>query len=396
MFDRHYALPMRTYDNVGQDQFRSDVRDWLRKHAPRDEPATRDLAAIKEYYTSWQRQQYEAGWAGLGWPAEYGGSGRTAAEQLIWHEEVARAGAPQAGVCFVGLNNVGPAIMLCGTDEQKARYLRRILSGDEVWCQGFSEPEAGSDLASLRTRGEIHGDKIIVRGQKVWTSYAWAADFQQLLIRTNPDVPKRQGITALICPLDVPGIQVRPIETMAGDLDFCEVFYDDVELPLENVLGEVDRGWQVVTTTLAFERGSAFTAEQIALTAMVEDLVTRVRTGTDVSDASCLARELAEIRADAAALRAMTYLGVSRVMGQGQPGPEGSYLRLSVAELMQRVTRLAMDIGGAEALRWTEPARFRRNWSNDYLWSFSRTISAGTKDIQRNIIGERVLGLPRA
>jgi alkylation response protein AidB-like acyl-CoA dehydrogenase len=374
-------------------RFRLAARDWLQANVPGDEPDPADLPGLRRYFTRWQRHQFDAGWAGLTWPKAFGGQELAAAELLIWHEEVARAGAPPAGVCFVGLNNVGPAIMICGTDEQKRRYLPPILRGDEVWCQGFSEPDAGSDLASLRTRGEIRGDRVVVNGQKVWTSYAWAAQFQQLLVRTSPDAPRRHGITALICPLDLPGVEIRPIETMAGDLDFCEVFFSDVEVPIDNVLGAVNEGWQVVGTTFAFERGSAFTAEQISLSRMVDQLVERARSRTTPGD---LSYRLAQLRADVAALRSMTHLSAARSARTGEPGPEGSYLRLGVAELMQQATQLAMELGGPEALIWTEPQRFRGNWSNDYLWSFSRTISAGTKDIQRNIIGERVLGLPRS
>jgi alkylation response protein AidB-like acyl-CoA dehydrogenase len=258
----------------------------------------------------------------------------------------------------------------------------------------------GPGLSPLPWR--VSRGPVVVNGQKIWTSYASVADFQQLLVRTDPHAPRHHGISCIICPMDTPGVTVRPIETMAGDYDFCEVFYDDVEISVNNVIGEINGGWRVVAMTFAFERGTAFTAEQLALSRMVEQLIelaaTRRSPDLDVTGLAdhALARDLARLRADVAALRSMTYMGMSRAMRSGPPGPEGSYLRLVVGELMQRTTRLAMDLLGADSLLWTEPRRFSGRWTNDYLWSPSRTISGGTKDIQRNIIGERVLGLPRS
>ncbi|HEX3460194.1 MAG TPA: acyl-CoA dehydrogenase family protein [Acidimicrobiales bacterium] len=385
-----------------QDDFRQEVRTWLHENVPRDEPPYGDFAAMREFDTAWQRRQFEGGWAGIGWPKEYGGRGLSVIEQLVWFEEYARAGAPYIRTCFVGINHGGPTLILRGTEEQKRRHLPPILRGDEVWCQGFSEPDAGSDLASLRTRAVVDGDHLIVNGQKIWTSYAWAAQYQELLVRTDPDAPRHKGITWVICPMDLPGIEVRPIETMAGDVDFCEVFYTDVAIPLANIVGEMNQGWDVAMTTLSFERGTGFMAEQVALSEMIDELIELARArpapggGGSALDDEEFARRLATLRCEVTALRAMTYLGVSRNLRRGQPGVEGSFLRLSVGEVMQRICQLAMDILGVDGLRWTEPARHRGNWSNDYLYSFSRTISAGTKDIQRNIIGERLLGLPRA
>jgi alkylation response protein AidB-like acyl-CoA dehydrogenase len=385
-----------------QQEFRQEVRQWLHENVPRDTSSHHDFAEMRAFDTAWQRRQFEGGWAGIAWPTEYGGRGLSPVEQLIWYEEYAKAGAPYIRTCFVGINHGGPTLIMRGTEEQKKRYLPPILRGEEVWCQGFSEPDAGSDLANLRTRGVVDGERIIVNGQKIWTSYAWAAEFQELLIRTNPEVPRHRGISWVICPMGLPGIDVRPIETMAGDVDFCEVFYDNVEVPLENVVGGLDNGWDVAMTTLSFERGTAFMAEQVALAEMVEKLIEMAKSRPApggrrpaIHDEE-FARRLGTLRAEVAALRAMTYLGVSRNIRRGQPGVEGSFLRLSVGELMQRISQLAMDLLGIDGLAWTEPARHRGHWSNDYLYSFSRTISAGTKDIQRNIIGERLLGLPRA
>jgi alkylation response protein AidB-like acyl-CoA dehydrogenase len=384
-----------------QDEFRSHVRDWLTHHVPQELQPYGDQAEMARFDVAWQRRLSDAGWAGISWPKEYGGRGLTMVEQLIWFEEYARAGAPDIGSLFVGLNHAGPTLIMRGTEEQKRRHLPRILSGDELWCQGFSEPDAGSDLASLRTRGVIDGDEIVVTGQKIWTSYAEVASFQELLVRTDPNAPKHHGLTWLICPMDSPGLEVLTIETMDGGAAFCEVFYDEVRVPITNVVGAVNEGWQVAMTTLSFERGTGFMAEQAALAEMVDRLVeiARVRelgwSGRLAIDDDEVLRRLATAKAEVAALRSMTYLVASRTAQAAQPGPDASFLRLSVGELMQQISRLAMDLMGIDGLRWTAPARHADHWSNDYLYSFSRTISAGTKDIQRNIIGERLLGLPR-
>jgi alkylation response protein AidB-like acyl-CoA dehydrogenase len=385
-----------------QDDLRQEVRTWLEENVPREGGESGDFATMRAFDTKWQRTQYDGGWAGIGWPKEYGGRGLSAVEQLIWFEEYVRAHAPYIRCCFTGINHGGPTLIMRGNEEQKQAHLQAILRGDEVWCQGFSEPEAGSDLASLRTRGVVDGDRLIINGQKVWTSYAWAAEYQELLVRTDPEAPKHKGITWVICPMDTPGIEVRPIQTMAGDEDFCEVFYTDVEVPLSNVVGGLNNGWDVAMTTLSFERGTGFMAESVALARMVDELVElaglRRVPGTRhlAIDDDEFTHRLGVLRAEVAALRSMTLLGVSRNARQSQPGVEGSFLRLSVGEIMQRICQLAMEMLGLKGLEWTAPERHQSLWSNDYLWSFSRTISAGTKDIQRNIIGERLLGLPRS
>jgi alkylation response protein AidB-like acyl-CoA dehydrogenase len=386
---------------AAQIEFREEVSTWLRENIPAEPPPHGDFQEMVAYDMAWQRRQFEDGWAGISWPKEHGGRGLSAVEQLIWFEEYARANAPTGRTNFVGVSHAGPTLINRGTEAQKSAHLPRILSGGEIWCQGFSEPGAGSDLASLRTRGVIDGDKVVVNGQKLWTSFAWAAQFQELLIRTDPDAPRHKGITWIICDMSTPGITVRPIKTMAGDADFCEVFYDDVEIPLANVVGEVNDGWNVAMTTLSFERGTAFMSEQVALSAAVDRLVGIARQRRAFGSSKLLIEDdefrqrLATLRAEVFALRSMTYLGIARNMRREQPGPEGSFLRLSVGETMQRIAALAMEMLGADSLIATAPIRRRGNWSNDYLYSFSRTISAGTKDIQRNLIGERILGLPR-
>ncbi|MFJ8816317.1 acyl-CoA dehydrogenase family protein [Amycolatopsis thermoflava] len=383
-----------------QAEFRDEVRTWLAENAPGETRPHLDAAAMREYDLAWQRTQWEGGWAGIAWPERYGGRGLTLVQQLIWYEEYARAGLPSVDACFVGLNHAGPTLITTATDEQKQFHLPRILRGEDVWCQGFSEPGAGSDLASLSTRAELDGDTYVVSGQKIWTSFAMIADYQELLVRTSHGESKHRGITWLICDMRSPGIEVRPIETIEGGAEFCEVFYDEVRVPVSHVVGQPDEGWRVAMSTLSFERGTAYTASQVRLAELVENLVGLAgeRTGADGRPAIAdeeIARRLATARAEVAALRAMTYAGICRNLTTAQPGPEGSMLKLYYAEIAKRVARLAMDILGADGVRATSRWDRPFGWSGNYLYSFSASIGGGTSEIQRNIIGDRVLGLPR-
>jgi alkylation response protein AidB-like acyl-CoA dehydrogenase len=380
--------------------FRERARTWLAEHSPGEAP-TDDPAASQEFELAWQAEQFKAGWAGVSWPVEYGGLGLSLAEQLIWYEEYALAGAPPPRACFVGLRHAGPTLILRGSPEQKAEHLPKILRGELTWCQGFSEPGAGSDLAGLQTRARIDGDELVVSGQKIWTSYADVATFQELLVRTNPGAPRHRGITWVICDMQSPGIDVRPIRTLAGVSEFCEVFYDDVRIPLSNVVGELNDGWSVAMSTLSFERGTAFMAEQVGLETKVSELIALADDviGPDGRRSALeddqIARRLGRARAEVSALRAMTLAGVSRSAGQPQPGPEASMIRVMFGELEQRIAKLAVDIVGVDGAGVAKLPPRRRSWTDEYLWSFQATIAAGSKDIQRNIIGERVLGLPR-
>lgn len=357
---------------------------------------------MRDFDTAWQRTQWEGGWAGINWPVEFGGRGLSLLQQVVWYEEYTRFGFGGVDCCFVGLNHGGPTLIVRGTDEQKARHLPAILRGDEVWAQGFSEPEAGSDLAALQTRAEVDGDELVVTGQKVWTSFADVADVQELLVRTNRDESKHKGITWVICDLRSPGIEIRPIRTIDGDAHFAEVFYDEVRIPLRNVVGSIDDGWSVAMSTLSFERGTAFTGSQVKLSETVERLIelARERVGPDgrrpaIADDE-IATRLATARAEVAALRAMTYAGVSRNSRQAMPGPEGSILKLFYAELGQRVMRLAAELLGPDLLRLDHPdAEGAIDWRHDYLGSYAYSIAGGTSEIMKNIIGERLLGLPR-
>ena len=365
--------------------FRAEARAWLRcnvptDHSPEDGPASRDHAL------AWQKRQYDGGWAGLLWPTTFGGLGLSAEEQIVWFEEYALADAPSThNACFVGNNHAGPTLIACGTEEQKAYHLPKILSGEVIWCQGFSEPGAGSDLAGLRTRGRIEGDEIVIDGHKIWSSYADIADWQELLIRTDPDARPHAGLSWVICPMDAPGVTIRPIRTIAGPRKFAEVFYDNVRIPLTNVVGGLNNGWQTAMSTLGFERGTASLALQIRLVLKVEELVAACP-----PDRPVLRARLARLRAEAAAMRAMTYRFAIDA-ASGVPGPEGSMIRLHFAELSQKVGEAAIDLYGIDA---PEVLAFH-GWAYDYLDAFSETIAGGAAEIQRNIIGERVLGLPK-
>ncbi len=379
------------------DEFRDEVRTWLADNAPRGRRPPVGATA-RDFDSAWQRVQFDGGWAGISWPVDYGGRGLSLAQQLIWYEEYARTGLPVIDSRFVGLSHAGPTLIARARDDQKASHLPAILRGDSIWCQGFSEPEAGSDLASLRTRGEIDGDELVVTGQKIWTSFGDVADWQELLVRTNRDAPKHKGITWVMCDMHSPGIDVRPIPTMDGRADFAEVFYDEVRIPLTNVVGDVDDGWSVAMSTLSFERGSAFTLNQVALATRVEDLIDLARSrigpgGRPLLADEELARDLARARADVASLRAMTYVAVSRNARTAMPGPEGSMLKLHWSDLSKHIHRLAIDVLGPAALELDDHGD--AEWVERYLVSFSDSIGGGTSEIQRNIIAERVMGLPR-
>ena len=367
------------------DAFRAEARAWLRAnvptdHSPEDGPSSRD------YVLAWQKRQYEGGWAGLLWPIDYGGKGLSAEEQIVWFEEYALAGAPSThNACFVGNNHAGPTLIACGTEEQKTFHLPRILSGEVIWCQGFSEPGAGSDLAGLRTRGRIEGDEIVIDGHKIWSSYADIADWQELLIRTDPDAKPHAGLSWVICPMDAPGVTVRPIRTIAGPRKFAEVFYDAVRIPLSNVVGGLNNGWKTAMSTLGFERGTASLALQIRLVLKVEELLAVCPAGRPA-----LRHRLTLLRAEAAAMRAMTYRFAIDA-SSGVPGPEGSMIRLHFAELSKKVGEAAIDLYGIDG---PEVLAFH-GWAYDYLDAFSETIAGGAAEIQRNIVGERVLGLPK-
>ncbi|MGZ4121522.1 MAG: acyl-CoA dehydrogenase family protein [Actinomycetota bacterium] len=381
------------------ERFRAEVRAWLADALPKlpAKPEPHDWDARRAYDTTWQRMLHDAGYAGINWPEGYGGRGASPTEHLIFLEETERAGAPYVGVNFVGLLHAGPTLIAEGAPEQKARHLPKILRGEEVWCQGFSEPGAGSDLASLQTRAVLDGDHYVVNGQKIWTSFAHVADFGELLVRTDPNAPKHKGITWLILPMDAPGIEVRPLRTIAGSSEFSEVFFTDVRIPVENRVGAENDGWRVAMVTFSFERGTAFVGELLHSMRLVENLAQLARkiprgNGTAWDDAG-VRHALGKITAELDALWHLTKKTITEAERTGVPGVGGSVFKLSYSEARHVLGDLAMEILGPAAFATEdgETADHIRGW----IHAMSMSIAAGTSQIQRNIVGERVLGLPK-
>jgi alkylation response protein AidB-like acyl-CoA dehydrogenase len=340
---------------------------------------------------AWRKKQHAAGWAGLAWPKAYGGRGLSLIEQLIWFEEYAAAGGPEIGAFYVAVNHGGPTLIALGTEEQKSFHLPRILSADSVWCQGFSEPGAGSDLAGLRCKGVVDGDHLVVTGQKIWTTGAQHADYQELLIRTEPGSQRHKGLTWVICDMRSAGITVRPIRCMDGTAHFCEVFYDDVRIPLSNVVGGLHNGWATAMATLGFERGTGMLADQIELARTVDRLIALARKTGQIADGA-IRSDLAEVRADVMALHALGYATISRASREAVPGAEAAMAALALAETIQKVQRLGLKLTGVAGLeRPADPRSLQIQYLNGFMW----TIAGGTSEVRRNIIGERVLGLPK-
>lgn len=373
--------------------FRAVLREWLATTLPQlgDPPAQNDWPARRRYDTGWQRRLFEAGYAGLSWPKQYGGQDAPPSQQLIFLEETTRAKAPYVGANFVGTLHAGPTLISEGTEEQKRRYLPPILRGDEVWCQGFSEPEAGSDLAALRTRAVRDGDDYVVTGRKIWSSFAQIADHGELLVRTDPDVKKQAGITWLILPMDSPGIEIRPIHNLLGSTEFNEMFLDDVRIPVANRVGAEDDGWRITQVTFAFERGTSFVSELVDARRLAEDLA------ASVPEDAALRRELGHVVAELDALWALTKRNVSEAARTGAPGAGGLVMKLAYSEVRQRLGELSLRILDRAGLAVSDDVRpGAAELVEERLRTLSLTIAAGTSEIQRNLIGERLLGLPRA
>jgi alkylation response protein AidB-like acyl-CoA dehydrogenase len=395
---------VRLRETAEERAFRHELREWLDEVLPKLPPAPpfEDWTAKRAYDTGWQRRLYDAGYAGISWPVEYGGRGATPSEELIFLDETERAGAPYVGCNFVSTLHAGPTIAAEGTPEQRARYLPPILRGENVWCQGFSEPEAGSDLASLRTRGVRDGDHYVVTGQKIWTSHAQVADYCELLVRTDPDAQKHRGITWMIMPMDSPGIEVRPMRTLTGESEFSEMFLDEVRIPVENVVGAENDGWRVAMVTFGFERGTAFVSELLGSMRLVADLVDIARKtaradGTAWDDAG-VRRELAVVAAELDAEWALTKRNVSRAARHGNPGVGGSVFKLAYHETRERLGEVALRILGRARLALDDPTGVSArhlDHVHQRLYALSLSIAAGTAQVQRNIVGERLLGLPR-
>jgi alkylation response protein AidB-like acyl-CoA dehydrogenase len=383
-------------DTPDEAAFRKELRAWIADNLPdgwRDRPPTSgrmDESVSRE----WSKKLYEAGYAGLTWPKEFGGQGAPYTHQAIFLEESARAETPEH-IGIIGLGMAGPTIIAHGTDEQKSAHLSRTLSGDEVWCQGFSEPGSGSDLASLRTKAEDAGDHYVVSGQKVWSSFAHIADYCILVVRTDPNAPKHKGITYLLVDMHSDGVEVRPLVQITGDPEFNEIFFTDVKVPKTNVVGEANAGWSVAMTTLLHERGTlgfALTARLEVLVGKLIALAGELGAAGDPLIRDRVAQQWIELQA----LKFTNYRALTTLMKTGVPGPEGSIAKLHWSESNQRLGKLALDILGVRAQLDGEDSDWFGFWQYQQLRSRGNTIEAGTSEILRNIVAERVLGLPRS
>lgn len=387
-----------------QEAFRAEVQSWLQANLspdlcvddPRDERIAPDRPTF-ERRREWQRTMYAAGWVGIAWPQQYGGRGAGLIEQVIFDEEYTRAHAPVLPG-YSGIALCGPTLAQWGTGEQKQRFLPRILNGDDIWCQGYSEPGAGSDLAGLQTRAVDMGDFFIVNGQKVWTSGAQYADWMFMLVRTDPNAPKHNGISYLLVDMKTPGITVRPLVLMNGHEHFNEVFFEDVRVPKGNLVGPQNEGWKVAVTTLMFERTFAGGGNYID---QVRRLVTLAKQipidGRPAWEQSWVRQKLAQLVIECESLKYTRLRGLTRQLKGLPPGPEGSMLKLCGSELGVRIAQFASELLGTNAIV-TDPMEFvpdAPRWFNRVLSARQYTIAGGTSEIQRNIMGERVLGLPK-
>jgi alkylation response protein AidB-like acyl-CoA dehydrogenase len=371
--------------NDQETAFRDELRTWLAANDPGSPPS--DEAADYQWRRDWQRKLADNGWAGVHWPVEYGGRGATMTQSAIFFEELGKARAPlPANV--LGLLLGGPTLMIWGTDEQKERYLPPILTAEEIWCQGFSEPEAGSDLASLKTRAVKEGDDWVVTGQKVWTSGAQYSKWCMLVARTDSDVPKHKGLTYFLMDMEQDEVQVRPLRQITGEAEFNELFLEGARIPDANVIGGVGNGWKVALTTLMNERAGLAFFLQVRLRQMLDELIGEAAQ-RGLLDDDVVADKLGELHVKAEVLRLTAYRGLTAIEKYGQPGPEGSLTKWMWSETNQQLTQLAADLLGPEAL--TAGTR----WSYELLRARGNTIEGGTTEILKNIVAERVLGLPR-
>jgi alkylation response protein AidB-like acyl-CoA dehydrogenase len=383
-------------DTPVEAEYRTGLRDWLARETPRfwGEVRNRHGYPEPERHREWSRMLYEAEFVGVSWPAEAGGHGRPLPFSAIALEEQARTGAP-GHINVIGLGMAGPTIIAHGTPEQKAKYLKPLLTAEEVWCQGFSEPGAGSDLGSLRTRAVLDGDEYVVNGQKVWSSFAHVADRCILLARTDPDAPKHAGISYFLLDMHAEGVETRPLVQITGDPEFNEIFLTDVRIPAENLLGGDGAGWHVAMTTLLHERASLGFALQARLELLFNRLVELAKAQGEAGDPVVRDR-IAGLYGDLQALRFTNYRALSVLLKTGMPGPEGSAIKLHWSLTNQRLTHLALELEGAAALLDGDAAPEDGFWQYQQLRSRGNTIEAGTSEILRNIVAERVMGLPRS
>jgi alkylation response protein AidB-like acyl-CoA dehydrogenase len=388
-------------DTPDEAAFRAELRQWLAEALPDDWTSRAPSVGRwdEDFTRKWTRTLYDAGYVGLTWPKEFGGGGAPYTYQGIYLEETARIGAPDH-IGVIGLGMAGPTIIAWGTDEQKKRHLEPLLSGEEVWCQGFSEPGSGSDLAGAKTRAVLDGDEWVVNGQKVWSSYAHIADWCILVVRTDPDAEKHRGLSYLLVDMHSPGVDVRPLRQITGDPEFNEIFFTDVRVPRDSILGQPGEGWNVAMTTLLHERGTL----GFALTAALERQVNRLLElatspapdGSRPADDPVIRDQIAQQWIDLQALRFTNYRSLTALQKTGVPGPEGSVAKLHWSEANQRLTKLAQSISGLASQLDGEGAVWDGYWSYQQLRSRGNTIEAGTSEVLRNIIAERIVGLPRS
>ncbi len=388
-----------------QEEFRHSLRSFLTNTKAEVFGASDDLNAGTDSDVRWERlleyhrRLHKAGYVAMHWPKEWGGSGAELVDQAIYQDEALRLGLPIYGANTLAIDRIGPTLIFLGNDEQRKRYLPKMLTAEEIWCQGYSEPNAGSDLAGLQTRAEIDGDYFVVNGQKIWTSMAQRAHMQVLLVRTDPKAPKHMGISYLLVDMKSPGITVRPLRQMTGGSEFNEVFYDNVRVPLKNLVGEVNQGWQVSIATLMYERASGGTRHPVQKA--VEDLLQLSKhvefEGVTASKHPYVRQRLAQFAIEADCIRLIRYRGLTNQLKKRIPGPETSYGKLHATELNLRVQMFADELLGpfhqlrANSLGAVEGGR----WLGRFLTARGMTIAAGSSEIQHNIIGERVLKLPK-
>jgi alkylation response protein AidB-like acyl-CoA dehydrogenase len=380
----------------GDGEFREELRAWLAEHPP---PASIEFAATPEdaeRVREWHRTLHAGGWVGIHWPVEYGGRGASVLQVAIYNQELARVDAPPL-LGRAGISLVGPTLMTHGTEEQRRRWMPRMLAGDDVWCQLFSEPDAGSDLASLSTRAEKRGGVYVVTGQKVWSTYATFANWGIALVRTDPNAPPHKGISMLAIPMDAPGVEVRPLRQITGESEFNEIFLDGVEVPVEHLIGDEHDGWRVANTTLANERGASFIwREQVLHERAIDQLVATCRERGRTGDPR-VRQDLVRSWIDVQIFRYHNARTLERIARGDEVGAESSLVKLFYASLSQRMHSMAVSVLGSDALllEGDPDAVDDGRWAHGLLWSRAMSIMGGTTEIQRNIVGERLLGLPR-
>jgi alkylation response protein AidB-like acyl-CoA dehydrogenase len=385
-----------------QETYRQEVRTWLEANQPppltAEEKERIDEDLLWDRNKRWHKKLYENGWVGLNWPKQYGGRGATFIEQVIFQQELGRLGLPM-GINVLGIIMTGPALMQWGTDEQKQRYLKPIIMADEIWCEGMSEPGAGSDLASIQTRAELHGDEFIVNGQKVWTTHAQRSDFCQLFVRTDPDVPKHKGMSALLVDMRSPGVVVKPLKQITGDSEFNEIFFEDVRVPKENLLGPLNAGWQVLVNTLMHERfgiSETIGGTEVILAQLVEIAQTIPLGGHNAAADDEIRQQIAQFAIEVTAKKYNGLRALSKRLKGQQPGAESSIGKLISTDLSQRMTKFATRLlGGYAMIERKSPFAPDGDWMRRILNVEMLTIAGGTSAVQKNMIGERILQLPK-